>query len=532
MYLVHQTDKRSGLTYVYESISFRDKVTKKTYCKRKLIGRWNSDTQQIEPTDGRMRKSKEKKDKPQPKSKTNSFEYSRKYFGATYLLESISHKIGLTADLKRCFPNAYLQILSLAFYFILEDKNPLYRFEKWSHTHKHPFEKNIPSQRSSELFQSISQNNIHNFLKLQENRRDENEYWVYDTTSISSYSETLKHVQYGHNKDNDDLPQINLALVFGDQSNLPFYYKKLPGNTPDVKTLKGLTAELESHEFKQLKMILDKGFFSIENINEMLLDNIKFVIATKITTKIIQDELDRIYNDFINIQYFNENFNLYSKTVTLDWICSSNSGKVKNKKTSKLHIHFYYNINRMAEEQSRFDKKLAESRKELLSGKLVRDNENFYKKYFIESNTSDGEYKLTYNFKEINKKKKYFGYFALLSNEKITSKRAIELYRNKDLIEKAFYDIKDRLNFRRFLVSSEESLDGKLFVAFVSLILLSYIMKKMHDKDIVKDYTLNDILDKLDIIECFNAPKKKMIIGEILEKQKQIFIDMEVDIPM
>jgi hypothetical protein len=69
-------------------------------------------------------------------------------------------------------------------------------------------------------------------------------------------------------------------------------------------------------------------------------------------------------------------------------------------------------------------------------------------------------------------------------------------------------------------------------VAFISLILLSYIKKKMQDKNLFKQYTINELLDKLDIIECFEAPKKKRVVGEILEKQKQIFIDMDVDIPL
>ncbi len=54
---------------------------------------------------------------------------------------------------------------------------------------------------------------------------------------------------------------------------------------------------------------------------------------------------------------------------------------------------------------------------------------------------------------------------------------ALEIYRNKDLVEQAFGNLKERLNLRRTLVSSEQSLDGKLFVEFVALIYLSYLKK-------------------------------------------------------
>ncbi len=46
---------------------------------------------------------------------------------------------------------------------------------------------------------------------------------------------------------------MNLALVFGEQSNLPFYYRKLSGNIPDVVTLKTLLADLKALGYRQLK---------------------------------------------------------------------------------------------------------------------------------------------------------------------------------------------------------------------------------------------------------------------------------------
>lgn len=159
------------------------------------------------------------------------------YYGATYLLETFSDELGLTADLRACFPDIYKQLLSIAFYLILEDNTPLYRFEKWDLTHKHPYGTDISSPRSTELFSKISDDQISKFFRLQAKRRIEDEYWTYDSTSISSYSETLAQVQYGNNKEHDRLPQLNLLLVFGEQSGLPFYYRKLAGNIPDSKTV-------------------------------------------------------------------------------------------------------------------------------------------------------------------------------------------------------------------------------------------------------------------------------------------------------
>lgn len=55
--IVKQKDKRSGITYAYESISYWDKEKKMPRCKRKLLGRVDPETGEIVPTDGRCKKN-------------------------------------------------------------------------------------------------------------------------------------------------------------------------------------------------------------------------------------------------------------------------------------------------------------------------------------------------------------------------------------------------------------------------------------------------------------------------------------------
>ena len=56
MAIIKQYDKRSGITYAYESHSYWDPEKKMTRARRKLIGRVNPETGEIIPTDGRNRK--------------------------------------------------------------------------------------------------------------------------------------------------------------------------------------------------------------------------------------------------------------------------------------------------------------------------------------------------------------------------------------------------------------------------------------------------------------------------------------------
>ena len=113
--------------------------------------------------------------------------------------------------------------------------------------------------------------------------RDIRDISFYDSTSISSYSEQLNQVKYGHNKDHEPLPQLNLLLLYGESSNLPFYYRKLAGNIPDVKTVRTLIADVEPLGVKKVKLLMDRGFYSSENIDSMLANHYKFLIGTSTT---------------------------------------------------------------------------------------------------------------------------------------------------------------------------------------------------------------------------------------------------------
>lgn len=56
MGIIKNKDKRSGITYVYESKSYWDKEKNQSRAKRTLIGRLDEETGKIIPTDGRCKK--------------------------------------------------------------------------------------------------------------------------------------------------------------------------------------------------------------------------------------------------------------------------------------------------------------------------------------------------------------------------------------------------------------------------------------------------------------------------------------------
>lgn len=166
MGLVYQKNKKTGITYVYQNEPYWDKEKQQSRAKRTLIGKLDPDTAEIVPTRSYKKRQEQKsaipiiRPGPVPITKTQ-----RSFYGASYLLDQIGRLTGVAEDLKSCFPNNYKQILSIAYYLILEESNTLSRFSYWQRLHIHPYGDDLPSQRSSELFQSIDEEKRMAFFK-------------------------------------------------------------------------------------------------------------------------------------------------------------------------------------------------------------------------------------------------------------------------------------------------------------------------------------------------------------------------------
>lgn len=531
MALVKQLDKRSGITYVYESVSYWDKEKKQGRSKRRLVGRLDLQTGEVVATDGRgKRRSTQAADPPAKQGPVPVSTPDRLFFGATYLFDQIGEVTGVTEDLKACFPGQYKQLLSIAYYLILEDQNPLFRFKKWGKLHRHPYGKDIPSQRSSELFQSITEEGTMKFFRLQGKRRVEKEYWAYDSTSISSYSEALREVRYGNNKDGEKLPQVNLALLFGEKSGLPFYYRKLAGNIPDVKTIRELLRELDILGYSKVKLVMDRGYYSADNINALYKAHVKFLCGTSTALSFAKDFIRELGSQKDRYAAYNSRLELYVFSKTIAWDYEQErpyKGDVLSGKR-RMYLHLYFNPDKLADDGKTLNRRLDSLKEELLSGHRKPEHEKDYRKYFKVKETPKRGIALDYKQEAMDAACERYGFFALISNEVKDPVTAIQLYRMRDVVKKAFWNVKERLNLRRTLVSSERALEGKFFVEFLSLIYLSYLKKKMEENGLYADYTMHELLDELDVIECFTEPGKAPIPGEVLMKQEEIYRVMGV----
>ena len=94
------------------------------------------------------------------------------------------------------------------------------------------------------------------------------------------------------------MPQINLAMLFGEKSRLPVFCRTYQGSIHDVSTLEGMIEFIDELNLNQMHFVMDKGFYKKDNIDELLERYIKFAVGVPLTTtlakKAIQDNRDTI----------------------------------------------------------------------------------------------------------------------------------------------------------------------------------------------------------------------------------------------
>ena len=93
MAIVKQKNPKTGITYVYESHSYRDKETKQPRAKRKLIGRLDNETGEVIPTRSRKNMTTKEFSSVGTPPKEPSVSYSS-------LLESVKEKDEIIKSLR------------------------------------------------------------------------------------------------------------------------------------------------------------------------------------------------------------------------------------------------------------------------------------------------------------------------------------------------------------------------------------------------------------------------------------------------
>jgi transposase len=505
--MTHIIEQKVGKhTYVYKATSYWDSQKKQPRKKRVYLGKKDPSTGKVVST----RKT-----------------YSSLNYGNAYFLDTISKKIGLEKLIKKYFRNTWEKILALIFYCISEAK-PLYLAKLWQEsTYCNTDPGDLSSQRISELLEELGKDEEGRlkFLRSWAKIHKDSSFLIFDITSFSSYSKKLELLEWGYNRDKESLPQLNFGLIYGEPSSLPLFYSVYLGSIPDVSTLKIMIVFFYFLELKGSLFILDKGFFSLYNLDR-LNEGMRFLIPVPYSTKAAKELIQR----HIGIDSHNNTFLLNGNILH----CATDKIRVGE---AVYYAYIYLNEKKRTESRDTFFKKLLEveekvdqiefeTKKDLNS--FLSDNAKGWKNIFKISPTKEG-FKLKRESKGIEERLARMGTTILLSNRKLEPEGAISLYRRKDRIEKFFDSMKNDMDRKRLRTHKKETFEGRLFLDFLALILYSKISNIMASENIFKSYTVQELMFEFKKIKLITFGKKKKIITEVSKKQRELFEKFQIN---
>jgi transposase len=357
------------------------------------------------------------------------------------------------------------------------------------------------------------------------NRVLEDDYICYDITSVSSYSELNEYIKWGHNRDRDKLPQLNLAMLYGQKSALPVYYHRVPGSINDVSTLHNLVLTFKALEVKRLHYVMDKGFYSKKNVDVLVENRDRFTLSVPLNNKWVYAAIDDVYETIHGPDGYRklDDEILYVHSRLYPW----------GAEHRRCYLHLYFNATNRAQAVDRFNEELLYYKEELESGKPKSEHQDAYDAFFMLKTTPKRGLQVSYDMKAVNKYiSRYAGFVALLSNGIKDPLQAMMVYRDKDVVEKCFDDLKNSLDMKRLRMHSSSTVDGRLFVQFIALILISAIRKQMRSSGLIEKYTVREMLQEMETLTKVKySGKYGNILTEVTKSQRAILNALTIQMP-
>jgi transposase len=511
-------------TYLYESVSFRKNGKPKN--RRVIIGKIDSSTGDPVYKSEYIERMNMAGTPVVALKKKIEFSYEEikgsviKEYGAFYFYQKIAEKTGLMETVRKVFPDEWRELFVSACYLTSSGDPMMYCRDWMEKTDCFPVE--LDSQRISALLQSMTHERQEAFFREWGKYRSEREYLALDITSISSYSRKIETVEWGYNRDGEKLPQVNLCMLLGEQSRLPVYQHLYNGSIKDVSTLESSLRKAFCIGRKRLTLVMDKGFYSRNNVKTLLETQFsqRFLMAVPFTLKKAKELINGLRQTMDRAEYAIA----LSRTESLQGVCR----EIEWYNDKEVYAHVYFNMVKAVEEKNSlysYAASLAEKAKKDPEDKNMVDA---FKKYLIIGRDNT---KITINQKVLDEEVAHAGWMVLISNHIKDTKKALSIYRAKDAVEKGFYRLKNNLDMNRLRVHSDGAMEGKVFLGFIALILMSHIHHVMTCNKMYKSYTLKELIKQMEKLRVQYISGNR-ILFPLTKFQKNIFDAFQVEYPV
>ena len=387
------------------------------------------------------------------------------------------------------------KIISLARYLLATGGQTLPGILTWQFSHPLPYEHGLSEGIYHELFVRIGRDEslVQNFFASRVRSLSEKDAIAYDSTTISTWSEGQIEARHGFNKAGDGLRTIKFLSLYSINTRQPIAYTKLPGNLPDVVTVKNAITQMNALGMKTAELVTDNGYHSQQNLSELLQAGFDFLTLVKTSLLWVRDEIDRHMEDFSGITTacpFDTSTHGVTVMLMRDFQkVRKYGGKASGKQAGdveifrrRVYLHLFFNPMRQAEDKVAFESELIDIKGLLESGKQEEElSEPAQKKAakYLRVNHRGGRISVTFDEKSCAEANKYHGFFALVANKEKETFEALAKYRKRNTIEAFFRGDKQTADGLRPRVWNADSLRGRMFVQFVAMCYYEYFSEQL-----------------------------------------------------
>lgn len=418
-------------------------------------------------------------------------------------------------------------LLDLAVYSIITESNVAQHYPDYAFNHPLLTQemRMYSDSKVGDFLSSVTDEQRLGFLDEWNERKDKRQriYISYDSTNKNCQAGQIAIVEKGHPKEDKGLAIYNYSIALDVKEKEPLFYEVYPGSIVDVSQLRSAVDEANGYGYRNLGFILDRGYFSKDNISYMDENGYSFVIMangiTSLVDEIVLEEKGSFEDDRL---HYIKRFHVYGTTVRKRLYAT-------DKELRSFHI--YHDSEKEATERTQVDKKI-DVLTEFLDKKTGTQYEasDYIKRYFDIYMEKDGDTFKGYTVKPevIRKELKLCGYFCIVTSEKMNAKEALELYKSRDASEKLFAADKMFLGSRSTRSHTIETLKAKSFVEFIALIIRNrfYSRLKAESETMVKAPNYMTVpaaireLEKIELIRGYD--KTYRLSYAVTKKQKTI----------
>lgn len=473
--------KKKDVVYIeYEYDRIYDPVRQYTFPKRVTIGKLSeTDPELMQPNQNFL---KYFPDAELPETKNRTSRSSCLRVGAYFVLRKIIEEYNLAELLGGYFEQRDLGLfLDLAVYSIIAENNAAQYYPDY--TYNHPLFTNGMKQYSdstvSDFLNSVTDDQSIGVLNSWNETRNHLEkiYISYDSTNKNCQAGDIEMVEFGHPKVDVGQPVFNYAVAYDTHNQEPLFYEKYPGSLNDISQLQFMLDKAFGYGYKKIGFILDRGYFSCENIQYMDKCGYSFVIMVKGMASLVNELVLQHKGTFESKRVNNiYEYGVYGKTV---------KHRLYAGDKKERYFHLYHSISKESAERAGIENRL--NQMTLYLKKYQNKVKEFgpgFEKYF---NLHYDEKTQAFVLPEercsvVERELDLAGYFCIITSEKMSAKEAIELYKSHDTSEKLFRGDKSYLGNKSIRVYSEESARAKIFVEFVAMILRCKMYMKLKEE--------------------------------------------------